>query len=588
MTEEVNSVSNNEKDFSENEGINNANFIQNYKKTSATNLSSWFANIGKPLKFQKLNKNISVDVAIVGGGIAGLSTAYILSRTGKSVAVLDDGYLGSGETGHTTAHITHALDDRYFNLEKIFGIEGAILAAESHTNAINFIETVVSEEEIDCDFERLDGYLFLGPGDDEKTLYKELEATHRVGIKTELVLKTPLTPFDRDIGPGLRFPNQAQFHPLKYLKGLSKSILNKNGNIFTETHVQEISNSYVMTSDGFKVEAKHIVIATNAPIVDKISKIYEKQIPYRTYVIGARIRKGSVPKGLYWDTGDKESKTTIQPYHYVRIQKLEKKSDLLYTANNIDNELKPKANNNNSNKDDDYEILIVGGEDHKTGNEDDIEERHDRLESWAKQRFPIEDVLYRWSGQVMEPIDSLAFIGLNPINEKETNNNIYIATGDSGNGMTHGTIAGILLSDIILEKRNEWSWLYNPSRTTRNTNKNENEKDDNRSSEENNSNKSKSPEDHPTSINKFQSKSKVESLSISEGAIIEQDPENPIAIYKDKNGQIHTFSAKCTHLGCTLTWNSLEQSFDCPCHGSRFFNNGKVINGPANSELERR
>jgi len=152
------------------------------------------------------------------------------------------------------------------------------------------------------------------------------------------------------------------------------------------------------------------------------------------------------------------------------------KSDDLDTADSMDNELGPKVDDNNSNNEDDYEILIIGGEDHKTGNENDIEERHEHLESWAKLRFPIEKVLYKWSGQVMEPIDSLAFIGTNPANEKETNDNIYIATGDSGNGMTHGTIAGILLSDLILEKQNEWSWLYNPSRTIRNTDKNENEK----------------------------------------------------------------------------------------------------------------
>ena len=190
----------------------------------------------------------------------------------------------------------------------------------------------------------------------------------------------------------------------------------------------------------------------------------------------------------------------------------------------------------------------------------------------------------------MEPIDSVAFIGLNPQHEKETNDNIYIATRDSGNGMTHGTIAGILLSDLILGKQNEWSWSYNRSRIIRNTDKNgnENEKEDNRSTEENHSNKSKNPEDNPTSMNKFQSKSKVESLSLSEGDIIEEDPKNPIAVYKDNNGQIHTFSAKCTHLGCTVTWNPLEQSFDCPCHGSRFFNDGKVINGPANNELEKK
>ena len=200
-----------------------------YEKTSGINLSSWFSNNTTSVKFEKLNKNISVDVVIVGGGIAGLSTAYILSKTGKLVAVIDDGYVGSGETGHTTAHITHALDDRYFNLEKMFGNEGARLAAESHTAAISFIETIVFEEKIECDFERLDGYLFLGPEDEKDTLQKELEATHRAGLDTKLVIKPPIT--SSDLGASLRFPNQAQFHPLKYLQGLTKSILNRNGNI---------------------------------------------------------------------------------------------------------------------------------------------------------------------------------------------------------------------------------------------------------------------------------------------------------------------------------------------------------------------
>ena len=154
-----------------------------------------------------------------------MSTAYMLSKISKRVAVLDDGYIGSGETGHTTAHITHALDDRYYNLEKMLGIDGALLAAESHTNAINFIETVVFEEKIECDFERLDGYLFLGPKDDKTTLEKELEATHSAGLDTEMVLKPPLNSFN--LGTSLRFPNQAQFHPLKYLEGLAQSILNR-------------------------------------------------------------------------------------------------------------------------------------------------------------------------------------------------------------------------------------------------------------------------------------------------------------------------------------------------------------------------
>lgn len=574
MTEEVSSINNNVTDDSKNENINEINPNEIYKKSSGINLSSWFVTIPKPLKFEKLNKNISVDVIIVGGGIAGLSTAYNLSKAGKLVAVLDDGYIGSGETGHTTAHITHALDDRYFNLEKMFGIEGAFLAAESHTSAINFIEKVVSEEKIECDFERLDGYLFLGPKDDKDILEKELEYTHKAGLKTEIVAKPPLTSYD--LGASLRFPNQAQFHPLKYLSGLASSILKNSGNIYTETHVQEISKNGIKTSDGFNVEAKHIVIATNAPIVDKVSKIYDKQVPYRTYVVGATIKKGTVPKALFWDTGNNDSESHVQSYHYVRIQKMD------YPGNGDGSKTNSLKTNN---IDSSYDLLIIGGEDHKTGNENDMEERHSRLIDWAKQRFPIEEIIYRWSGQVMEPLDSLAFIGLNPADDGESgkNNNIYICTGDSGNGITHGTIAGILISDLISGKQNKWSDLYNPSRNVNVTQK-KNKSDDSKTNSHNNK---QTEENNPNTLNKSQNESFIDSLSYEQGAIVEQDPDNPIAVYKDKMGKIDRFSAKCTHLGCTVAWNPLEKSFDCPCHGSRFFINGKVINGPANSDLER-
>jgi glycine/D-amino acid oxidase-like deaminating enzyme/nitrite reductase/ring-hydroxylating ferredoxin subunit len=579
LTEEYSSISNNVVDDPKSENINGKTNPNDeiYKKSSGINLTSWFANISKPLKFEKLDKNIIVDVVIVGGGIAGLSTAYILSKAGKRVALLDDGYIGSGETGHTTAHITHALDDRYFNLEKVFGIDGALLAAESHTNAIDFIEKVVSEEKILCDFERLDGYLFLGPKDDKTILEKELEATNRAGLKTDIVTKPPLTSYD--LGPSLRFPNQAQFHPLKYLAGLATSILKKNGKIFTETHVQEVSKNVIKTSDGFRVDAKHIVIATNAPIVDKVSKIYDKQVPYRTYVVAATIKKGAVPKALYWDTGDSDSKSDVKPYHYVRIQKLD----------SFDNGNRSKTNDPESgNMNNSHDLLIIGGEDHKTGYDNDMEERHSRLVDWAKQRFPIEEIIYRWSGQVMEPLDSLAFIGLNPTDYNENpegqNNNTYICTGDSGNGMTHGTIAGILISDLILGRQNRWSDLYNPSRDV-NVIQKKNKSDE--ASESNSSNSNQTKEGNPNTINQSQKKLFIDSLPLQQGAIIEENSDNPMAVYKDRTGKIAKFSAKCTHLGCTVAWNPLEKSFDCPCHGSRFFYNGKVINGPANNDLEK-
>ena len=426
------------------EGGNNKNGWEN--KTSGNREPCWYANIEQPIKFTKLTDNIlssareSMDVVIVGGGIAGLTTAYLLSKSGKKVAVIEDGYIASGETGRTTAHITHALDDRYYNLERNHGLDGARIAAESHTAAINLIESVVNEESIDCDFERLDGFLFLDPSDKKESLDKELEATHRAGINaTEIIDKAPLQTFNT--GPCIRFPNQAQFQPLKYLRGLCHAIIKGGGRIFTETHAQEINSDGIKTVDGYTIKARNIVIATNAPIIDETSKIYDKQDAYRTYVIGARIKKGMIPTALYWDTGNQNSENLVAPYHYVRIQKMD----------------------NDSN----YDLLIVGGEDHQTGNfssDDDIETRYYRLESWAKERFPIEEIEYQWSGQVMEPQDSIAFIGHNPGDDK---NNIYIATGDSGNGITHGTIAGILLKDLILGKNNPWTSLYDPSRKPR-------------------------------------------------------------------------------------------------------------------------
>ena len=205
--------------------------------------------------------------------------------------------------------------------------------------------------------------------------------------------------------------------------------------------MQEVNADSIKTVNNCILKARNIVIATNAPMIDKTSKIYDKQDAYRTYVIGARIKKGVIPTALYWDTGDQRSENLVAPYHYIRIQRMD-------------------SNN--------YDLLIVGGEDHQTGNfssdDDEIEKRYSQLESWTRERFPIEEIEHRWSGQVMEPQDSVAFIGHNP---GDNRNNIYIATGDSGNGITHGTIAGMLITDLILGKNNPWTTLYDPSREPR-------------------------------------------------------------------------------------------------------------------------
>jgi glycine/D-amino acid oxidase-like deaminating enzyme/nitrite reductase/ring-hydroxylating ferredoxin subunit len=540
------------------------------KRTSGSKEPSWYSNIEQPIKFAKLANNIPssakvepVDVVVIGGGIAGLTTAYLLSKSGKKVIVIEDGYIGSGETGRTTAHITHALDDRYYNLEQKHGLDGTHIVADSHTAAINRIESIVKEENIACDFERLDGFLFLDPSDKRESLDKELDATHRAGINTtEIVEKVPLQSFST--GPSMRFPNQAQFQPLKYLKGLSQAIIKNQGQIFTETHAQEIKSDGIKTIDGYTLKAKNIVVATNAPIVDETSKIYDKQEAYRTYVIGAKIKKNVIPAALYWDTGDQNSENLVAPYHYVRIQRMD---------------------DDNDSKNEDYELLIVGGEDHQTGNipsdHNDTESRYSRLESWTRERFPIEGVEYRWSGQVMEPHDSIASIGHNP---GDDNNNIYIATGDSGNGITHGTIAGILLADLILGKNNPWTALYDPSRKpSKKPSSNSGDEGQPKPQEEEQSTKrngeeSTSPKNEASTIS-------LENLQEGQGIVLE---DKKLAAYKDHKGELHMYSAVCTHLGCTITWNNMEKSFDCPCHGSRFSPSGNTINGPANTALERK
>jgi glycine/D-amino acid oxidase-like deaminating enzyme/nitrite reductase/ring-hydroxylating ferredoxin subunit len=527
-----------------------------YNKTSGRRESPWYGNIEQPIKYSKLISNIPppsssgaiIDVLIVGGGITGLTTTYLLSKSGKKVAVIEDGFIGSGETSRTTAHITHALDDRYYNLEQKHGLDGARTAANSHTAAINLIESIVNEENIDCNFERLDGFLFLDPSDKTESLHKEFEATQRAGINaTEIIDKVPLDSFNP--GPCLRFPNQAQFHPLKYLKGLCQSIIKKEGQIFTETHVQEINSDGIITTDGFTLKATNIVIATNAPIVNTTSKIYDKQDAYRTYVIGARIKKDIIPTALYWDTGDQNSGNLVIPYHYARIQKMV--------------------------NDENYDLLIVGGEDHRVGSHSsdaDIERRYSELESWSKEHFPIEGIEYRWSGQVMEPQDSLAFIGRNP---GDKNKNVYIATGDSGNGITHGTVAGILLTDLIMDRNNPWTTLYDPSREPRK--KSLNTEKEGKSSEENGEGEKEREEKTSYSITSFKH------LLAGQGQILD---DKKIAAYKNYKGELCTYSAVCPHLGCILAWNNSEKSFDCPCHGSRFSPSGDVINGPANSSLE--
>ncbi|HET7449403.1 MAG TPA: FAD-dependent oxidoreductase [Gaiellaceae bacterium] len=509
---------------------------------SGRTTSVWMATADVP-SYPPLGEDLDVDVCVVGAGIAGLTVAYTLARAGKRVVVLDDGPIGGGETGRTTAHITAALDDRYYEIASMHGEEGARLAAESHDAAIGRVEEIVREERIDCDFERVDGYLFLHRDGDPAELDRELEAAHRAGLgSVERVARVPVDTYD--FGPALRFPRQAQFHALKYISGLARAIAHDGGRIFTGSHVSEINaddggRTSVKTSDGRTVRAGSLVVATNSPINDWV-KMHTKQAAYRTYVVGARVPAGSVPRGLYWDTAD--------PYHYVRLQR----------------GAAPTAAGGEG-----YDVLIVGGEDHKTGQGDDSEaERFRCLEEWTRERFPMATTVdYRWSGQVMEPVDYMGFIGRNPGDEY-----VYIATGDSGNGMTHGTIAGTLISDLILGRENAWEKLYDPSRISVKA----------------------APEFAKENLNvaaqyrDYVTPGEVKSaddVKPGEGAVLRRGAKK-VAVYRDEAGKLHERSAVCPHLYCIVDWNGAEKTWDCPCHGSRFDRYGKVVNGPAAADLE--
>jgi glycine/D-amino acid oxidase-like deaminating enzyme/nitrite reductase/ring-hydroxylating ferredoxin subunit len=496
------------------------------RKDFESNNSVW-SDITSP-ELDELNNAQTCQVCVIGAGIAGLTTAYLLTKMGQAVVVLEDGTVGGGETRRTTAHLTNALDDRYFNLEKIRGKAIARLAAESHTTAISRIESIVESEGIDCDFQRLDGFLFVPPKRSIRPLKRELDAAHRAGLTgVELLDKAPLESFNT--GPCLRYPNQGQFHPLKYLSGLVEVLRENGARLYTGAHVTRVNGGMparVETQRGHVISANAVVVATNSPITDIVS-IHTKQFPYRTYAIGVNVPPGSVHSGLYWDT--------LDPYHYIRLQ-----GD---------------------------DMLIVGGEDHKTGQEDDPASRFRKLERWARKRFSIEDVKFRWSGQVIETMDGLAFIGKDPSGLE----NVYVVTGDSGMGMTHGTIAGILLSDLIMGRENPWTEVYDPSRKpvrgfTDFVKENVN------------------VAVQYTDWLKGGDIASANDIPLGEGAIL-QDGVSKQAVYRADDGRFHAMSAVCTHLGCIVKWNKAEKSWDCPCHGSRFDSLGRVINGPATKDL---
>src|SRR5450432_496027 len=389
--------------------------------------SPWQSPLGSigPTAFSRLERDQTADVCVIGAGMAGLLTALELAERGRSVVVLEREGLAAGETGATSAHLTTMLDTRYFALSSMHGPEATRLVASSHMRGIAHLERVANAYGIDCDFRRVSGFLCAGNDSQADVLARELSAATDAGVSCELVKHGPLPIAS---GPALHVPHQAQFDPIAFLDGVVRSLQREDVQLFAPVTVQSFDAASasdqigIRTSDGRSIRANHVVVATNSPINDIVA-MHTKQAAYRSYALA--VAMAEPPPALCWDLEE--------PYHYVR--------------SGID------AASGRA-------VLIVGGEDHKVGQDAEGERRWQRLEDWLRERVAgVGEVVSRWSGQVLETSDGLGFIGRNPGQQR-----VFIATGHSGNGMSYSALGAELIADLIQGTRNPFAQLYDPAR----------------------------------------------------------------------------------------------------------------------------
>jgi glycine/D-amino acid oxidase-like deaminating enzyme/nitrite reductase/ring-hydroxylating ferredoxin subunit len=474
---------------------------------------------------------VNVDVAIVGGGIAGITAATLLKRAGKTVAIVEADRIAAGVSGHTTAKITSLHQLIYNELIKNLGEDKAKLYAESNQEGIEQVASFVQEESIDCDFKRTESYTFAESRDSLTKIEEEVEAALKLGLPASFV-KTTSLPFE--VFGAVKFANQAEFHPRKYLLHLASKIPGKGSYVFEGARVEKVEEGEpcrVSTAKG-TLTAQKVLVTTHSPILNE-GLFFAKSYPQRSYIVGASIDPAHAPQGMFIGTGEGYRSIRTTPYQ-------------------------------------DGLLLLIGGEGHKTGTVTDTEERYLRLEKYGRERFGISDFAYRWSTQDIVSFDKLPYIGkLTPMSK-----HIYVATGFSLWGMSKGTMAGILLSDLLLGIVNPWVDLYDATRAT--------------------------PFITPKSIKNNVEvgvhwvgdrikesihHDSIEDIKRGEAKLITADGEK-IAAFRDEEGIVHAVSAVCTHLGCLVNWNNAEKSWDCPCHGARFDCQGKVLHGPATQDLE--
>lgn len=483
-------------------------------------------------RYSALAADDAVDVVVVGGGITGLTAAYLLSRASKRVVVLERDRCGNVDTGHTTAHLTMVTDTRLSDLVKQISREHAQAVWDAGLAAINQIDEIVRSHGIDASLEWVDGYLHapVTQKDDAPSLEDDAALARELGFDAEYLSAVPL------VGrPGIRFDGQARVHPRQYLAGLAAAIVDAGGRIHEHSSADEFCEApRAVKSNNHTIRCDDVVLATHNPLVGLAglvgSALFQTKLAlYTSYAVAARVPAGTVPDALWWDTAN--------PYTYIRVQ--------------------PAS---------DHDVVIVGGEDHKTGQHQDPQGCYERLIGHLGALVPSASVTHRWSGQVIETPDGLPYIGQSAEHQ-------YLATGFAGNGMTFGTLAAMMVSDAILGRRNPWSELFDPGRKALGWAGWEYIKEN---------------ADYPYYLirDRFagtQGQS-LRAVKRGEGKVITHKGST-VAASRNAAGTVTLRSAYCTHMGCLVHWNTAERTWDCPCHGSRFAPDGTVISGPAEAPL---
>jgi glycine/D-amino acid oxidase-like deaminating enzyme/nitrite reductase/ring-hydroxylating ferredoxin subunit len=472
---------------------------------------------------------LEVDVVVVGGGITGVTSALLAKEAGARVALVEAGRIAGGVTGHTTAKVSSLHGLTYARLSKSFGDEGALAYAGANQAGLERIARFVSELEIDCDFERKPNYTYTDSPADRHKIEEEVVAATRLGLPASFVESLDL-PFP--ISAAVRFSHQAQFHPRRYVLALAERIPGGGSHLFEHTRVHSIDDGrpcVVRTGTG-SVKADQVIVATHMPLLDR-GLYFARVHPERSYVLAARLG-GALPDAMYL--------STETPAHSIRTHPV-----------------------------DGDRLLLVGGESHKTG-QSDTSERYRALARWAQEAFEIERFEYRWATQDNMPADGMPFIGkLWPFSSR-----LHTATGFRKWGLALGTAAAMMLIDAVNGRENRWAASFDPMRLKLRASVGELVKEN-------------------TDValrfvgDRLTKRSSAAGLAAGEGRIV-RDHLGQAAVYRDDEGRLHELSARCTHLGCIVSWNSAERTWDCPCHGSRFDHEGAVIQGPAVEPLRRK